>query len=305
VRSELHSNDYLPSPLLGPFILTGSVDDNLPTIDGQDVGFVYESLLTHGDSDLYLFTVPNEPANAFIGNDPAADVAVFQVRSPDQGVKFWRRVSNAQVRGEMVLELGLPGRSFSLGPDVNIDTFIIEVPCRAIRVYSAPGQGVHLAASGGYVGGDVEVELYRFGAGELTVSWDDIRYPWVGYAEPPDVGRVAESLFTDPALRDAFFPLCRIAQKFATSHRSNRPFWGPVHLESSFMKQRRSGNQLDVIMSWLIDQSVIFIRSRNYFLDSRRLYEEFRVWLFDLCARKETLEAFRLLERIVYGAGPG
>lgn len=299
VRSELRSNDYLPSPLLGPFILAGAADDCLPAVDGDDVGFVYESLLTHGETDLYLFAEPNEPASAFIGTDPEADVAVFQVRSPDNGIQFWRKLLRAQVRGEVVVEFGLAGRNFSLGPDVNVECVIVNVPCRAVRVYTKENQGVHLSASAGYVGGPVEAEVSKVGSGELTVAWDEARYPWVQFARPQQEQSEARTLSDDPALQESFMLLCRIAQKFATTHRTSRVFWGPVPSASLFPRRREPSILLDSMVSGLMAERIVFIRyPSHYFLDARRL-KECGVQLLDLCARKATADALRLVKRVM------
>ena len=255
VRSELGFNDYLPSPLLGPFILAGSADGFLPIVDGEDVGFVYESLLTHGEADLHLFAEPNEPANVFIGTEPEADVAVFQVRNPDNGIQFWRRLLRAQIRGELVVELGLAGRSFSLGPNVSVECVILNVPCRAVRVYTKRNQGVHLSTSAGYVGGSIEAEVSKFGPGLLTVAWDEVRYPWVQFALSPREQleareeRDARALLNDPTLRESFLLSCRIAQKFATGFRTSKALWGLVRHNSLFLLPR--SDMLNYIISGL------------------------------------------------------
>jgi hypothetical protein len=304
VRSELRFNDYLPSPLLGPFILAGSAGGFLPIIDGEDVGFVYESLLTHGEADLYLFAEPNEPANVFIGTEPEADVAVFQVRNPDNGIQFWRRLLRAQIRGELVVELGLVGRSFSLGPNVSVECVILNVPCRAVRVYTKRSQGVHLSASAGYVGGSIDLEVSKFGPGPLTVAWDEVRYPWVQFALSPREQlevreqREARELLNDPTLRHSFLLLCQIAQKFATGFRTKKALWGPVRYNSLSLAPR-SDMSLNYIISGLKAEHIILERrSYYYFLDARRL-EDYEVRFFDLCARKETAGALRLLKRVM------
>jgi hypothetical protein len=304
VRSELGFNDYLPSPLLGPFILAGSADDCLPIVDGEDVGFVYESLLTHGEADLYLFAEPNEPANVFIGTEPEADVAVFQVRNPDNGIQFWRRLFRAQIRGELVVELGFVGRSFSLGPNVSIECVILNVPCRAVRVYTKKSQGVHLSASAGYVGGSIEAEVSKFGPGQLTVAWDEVRYPWVQFARSPREQLEAReklearALSEDRALRQSFLLLCRIAQKFATAYRTSKALWGPIPYSSLYSRRRSDMSLYYMILGLKAEKIILERRPYYYFLDARRL-EDYGVGLLDLCARKETAEALRLLRRVM------
>jgi len=304
VRSELRSAEYLASPLLGPFVLASSVNDSLPAVDSEDVGFVYESLLTHGETDFYLFAEPGKPANVFVGSDPSADVAVFQVVNPDNGVQFWRRLLRAQIRGEVVVQLGFKERNFSLGPDVNIESVIVEVPCREVRIYTNHGHDVHLSASAGYLTGDVEPELSKFGAGELAISWESPRYPWVEFATPADQQNVT-SPWDDPAIKDAFGLMCRVAQKFATSHRVRRPFWGPVT-----SVRLLAGTPLEEMLSWLIREKIVIMLSHpssyyavprsspHYFLDVQRL-GEYGVRLFDLCARTETPGALVLTRRFV------
>jgi len=302
VRAELRSADYLPSPLLGPFILAGEPDGQLPVIEGTDVGFVYESLITHGDSDLYLYAEPNESASVFIGSDPVADLAVFEISRPDAGIQFWRRLSRARLGGEIAVQLGLPGRSFSIGPDVTIEGAIIEVPCRSVRVYTTIGRGVHLQASAGYIGGDMETELAKIGPGELTAAWDVVRYPWADYARPLLDPSQASPFGNDPAVREAFVLLCRVAQKFAVAYWSQRPLWGPVMLGTTIFHHVIPGTLLDSLSKWLTEQRIIFMRSQLYYLDARRL-EEFGIRLFDLCTRTETPQALSLVQRFMADTG--
>jgi hypothetical protein len=302
VRSELRSSEYLASPLLGPFILAGSVADDLPVVDGEDLGFVYESLLTHGETDFYLFAESGEPANVFVGADPSADVAVFQVANPDSGIQFWRRLSRAQIRGEIVLQLGFAEHNFSLGPDVNIESVLIEVPCREIRIYTKHGQNVRLSASAGYVADTLEPELRKFGDGELTVSWESPRYPWVEFARLRDQSHVS-SPWDDPVVKDAFEFLCQVVQKF-TTRRVNRPYWGPA-----LFALRMADNRLDMMLSFLTQERIIFTVSHSsyryspqsspyYCLDAGRL-ADYGVRLFDLCARVESPGALELVRRFI------
>lgn len=296
VRSELRSSEYLPSPLLGPFVLAHSDNLPLPSVDGLDIGFIYESLLTQGDTDLYLYAEAHESGNVFIGSDPTADVAVFSVRNPNTAVVFWRRLIRAQIRGDIVVRLGFSERAFTLGPSVNIDCTMLEAPCRAIRVFAKEGNGeVQLAASVGYDGGTIEPELSKFGPGSLTVSWDAVRYPWAEYAVAPDAEAADRPLWTDWRVHDAFVFLCSIAQRFATSHRSARPLWGPAVFGPQFFRRRHAGASASAMLSWLVNKRIVITRSRDHFLDARRLYDEFGVRLFELCARTETPGALQLI----------
>jgi hypothetical protein len=240
----------------------------------------------------------------FVGSDPSADVAVFQVVNPDNGVQFWRKLLRAQIRGEVLVQLGFKGRNFNLGPDVNIEGVIVEVPCREVRIHTNYGHDVHLSASAGYVTGAIEPELSKFGAGELAISWESPRYPWVEFATPADQQNLT-SPWDDPAIKDTFGLLCRIAQRFATSHRLLRPLWGPV----TFVR-RLAGTSLEAVLSWLIREKIVVAlphpssyysvprSTPHYFLDAQRL-DEYGVRLFDLCARTETPGALAFTQRFV------
>jgi hypothetical protein len=299
VRSELSSLEYLPSPLLGPFVLTGSSDDEVPVIDGHDLGFVYESLLTHGeDNSIYIFAETGEPASVFIGSDPSAEVAIFRIARPDDGIQFWRRLSRARVSGELVVEFGLPGRDFAIGPDVNIDAVIVEAPARSIRVNAAAGH-VSISASAGYVERDVEPELYKFGAGEFSVYWSTVRYPWAPYARPSADRGPEASRHNDDELTVAFSDLCRIAQKFGMSKQPRRPLWGSVNPTDLYSRRAAAhGADYDSLVDWLIAESIILRDSRIYYLDTGPLTRH-GVNLFDLFARTQKPEASHLLERFL------
>jgi hypothetical protein len=305
VRRELRTDEYLPAPLLGPFVITSNEEFGLATIAGQDFGFVYESLLTQGENRVFIYADSGEDADVVVGNDPSADVAALKVSHPDEGVQFWRRLANADVRGELTVQLGLPGRDFSLGPDVTLDVSIIEVPSRPIRVYTLlRGGGVTINASAGYVNASagyvedrVQPELSKVGDGELAIWWDSPRYPWVEFAKPPLVDQT-ESY---ERLHEAYMNLSRVARAFNHGSRASRPLWGPIALnnDNSLFHRMQNNAQLRMMFEWLTGQQIIIPGARDYYyLDPVRLREH-GISLFEVFSRRETPEALQFVEGFV------
>src|SRR6202044_158086 len=96
---------------------------------------------------------------------------------------------------------------------------------------------VNLSAKTGYSGGDIEPDLYKFGTGALSISWTAPRYPWVQYSRDQAGPQEERRDDADSAVLEAFFKLCRIAEKFATAKRLKRPLWGPVSAEELFTRR--------------------------------------------------------------------
>ena len=103
---------------------------------GDDLltGATPRPLLTQGDNHLFVTRERGEPAEVFLGDDPDSDPSILQITHPDDGIQFWRRLARASIFGELTVQLGLPGRSFALGPDVTLEVGIVEVPSRSVRV---------------------------------------------------------------------------------------------------------------------------------------------------------------------------
>lgn len=295
VRVELHADEYLPAPLLGPFVITGGDEKGPAVISGQDLGFVYESLLTQGDSRLFLYAEPGEDATVLVGNDIAADIAAFRVSRPDEGVRFWRRLARADVRGELTVQLGLPARrGFSLGPDVTLDVGIIEVPGNAVRVKATRRDGdVVVNASAGYVGGMNQLELSKYGDGELAVWWESPRYPWVEFAKAPLPA--GGGTVSDERLHDAYLNLTRIARAF--SFHSYHTIRGHLFLnDNTIGRQARNNPQLRSLFDWLVDQGIIVPQPHDAYFMSAGSFRALGISAFDILSRRETPEIRRFVE---------
>lgn len=296
VRAELRAEEYLPAPLLGSFVITGNTEAGLSTIEGQDLGFVYESLLTQGENRIFIYADQGEDADVLVGNDPSGDLAALKISRPDEGVQFWRRLAHADVRGELIVQLGLSGRDFNMGPDVTLEVSIVEAPSKAIRIYTTGG-GVTINASAGYAVGRTEPELSKFGDGELAIWWDSPRYPWVDFAMPSPTEE-AESY---EHLHDAYMNLTRVARAFNRGSRVSPPLWGPIQLNSdgSLFHKMRNNAQLRIMFDWLLGQQIVVPGTRDlYYLDPARLNEH-GLTLFDIFLRHETPEALQFVEGFI------
>jgi hypothetical protein len=297
VRNALHAEEYLPSPLLGPFVIAGNLAlGRRAAVAGEDFGFVYESLLTQGENRLVIHREQGEPADVFIGDDRYADLVILEITRPEDGVRFWRRLERASIRGEVTLQLGLPGHSFALGPDVTLEVGIVEVPCRSIRIYTKDG-GVTMTASAGYVGPTPEVELRKFGGGEFNIWWEGARYPWIEFAKKVESARGPGTRQWGPA-DDAYLNLSQVVRDFIRGHGIPR-YWGPVVFSSGHVlyQRTRKNLRLGLMINWLISLDIIVpsIQRESYYLDSAR-FREYGITLSEILGRQETPEMQTFVE---------
>ena len=193
------------------------------------------------------------------------------------------------------LPLGLPARrGFSLGPDVTLEVGIIEVPGNAVRVKATRRDGdVVINASAGYVGGMNQLELSKYGDGELGIWWESPRYPWVEFAKAPspaDGGTVS-----DERLHDAYLNLTRIARAF-TFH-SARIIRGYLFLnDTTIGRQMRNNPQLRSLFDWLVDQGIIVPQPHDTYFMSAGSFRALGISAFDVLSRRETPEILRFVE---------
>ena len=291
-REILGTAAYLPSPLLGPFVLGRSVETGRVVVDSEDVGFVYESLMTQGEQPIQMYADEDEEeAGVYIGSAEGANPAVFAVADPMNGVQFWRRLADATIRGDLAVRFGLPNGTFSLGPNVDVDAALLEVPAASVRIHASGTGSVELRARAGYLAGGGIPEVVKYGQGDVVVDWDDVRYPWIAYAGTY-ASNIGRSL-SDPGdgeVEVVFRDLCRLGERFAMSGRDGASgYWGPVTRDLGFSIGGKHGvgfdRRAELLVKWLRRQEIVIARgAREYLMDTGRL-GAFGVRLYELCMR--------------------
>lgn len=211
-RQRLIEENYLPSALLGRFILALAATGVGPRVRSADLGFLYESLLAGArDPDKVRLTLRTAGGGGEITglliDSASKEHHAFQLTGPQHRVWIWRRIMHADVRIDSGIELGSAQRDFTIGPDVGIecDTFV----CSAANLWvNAPTDDdfivvearTNVGSSQPRIGGKRD---------RLFVRWDPLQYPWIDRRLP--------EMTTDersPAVMDAFRHLRRILMWF-------------------------------------------------------------------------------------------
>lgn len=181
LRSTMRDREapFLPSQLFSRFALAGQVS---VTLDGQDIGPFYESLLARPAPVVLSLFGGEDGAQAIVSIDGDDDnETVLDVLDTGGGIHFWRRLKDASVDGATRVRIGLEGERFVLGPGVVVDSERFSVECDELDVD---------------VQDDVLIEAREYSStvhplglrirnestgGRLTVSWPNLGHPWATY----------------------------------------------------------------------------------------------------------------------------
>lgn len=191
LRSALYRTLYRPSPLLARFILTLTGEAKDSTISGEDLGLFYESMQAgearRGDLSLSVYGNSNEAECVF--SLKGVEEVVLGVNNIAGGLRFWTRLSYADIAVDGIVQLGVDRRVFALGPKVDLTCGQLAIVSEQVQVDFE--EDVRLAADEYLQNAqDVKLTLRNEGKGKLRVFWPDIGHPWVRY-RTPEVRRAA------------------------------------------------------------------------------------------------------------------
>jgi hypothetical protein len=189
VHEFVNRETYQVSPMLGRFHLVGDDPDVPPVCRAEDIGLIYESLVAEYSVEkrpsLIISRAEGELEATMLLGGGESTGSLVRVLDPDVGIRFWRRLSNADIIGGLPVSLGVPGSSFTLGPKVHIHASLFDVTARHVRVSRRSGDEVRIVADDGYVSSSAQLEIDTRGTGFFGVFWEDLRFPWAQYASDP------------------------------------------------------------------------------------------------------------------------
>jgi hypothetical protein len=177
------SEPFLPSQLFSRFILT-TEGDSLPVIEGQDLGILYDSLLTRvEDPDDMNLTIlqDGEEVRLTASLDKHGQSEVeCELMTAREGLQIWRRLKRADIDVSVPTELGLEGQRFLLGPGVSLSCSHLVINCDDVEIdVSEP---VRLRAkSYGQASSNLRIRVWNGGPESLAVSWPNPAHPWGAY----------------------------------------------------------------------------------------------------------------------------
>jgi hypothetical protein len=203
VRTTLKSGRFLPSPLLGRFLLglAPRGEDGSPLVAPDDVGLLYDSLAAaaarSGEVLIWVVSTESDGTVGQITRDDDSESLAFLVRQSESPLIFWRKIAYADIAVEGGVALGLPGQTFVLGPDVIVETDILETPAAEYVVLGNADSYSRLAAAA-HVPGSQDTQLKVYSEGPFEVSWEPLVHPWYPYGvAPPEVPPELELAFRD------------------------------------------------------------------------------------------------------------
>nr|WP_042178890.1 hypothetical protein [Kibdelosporangium sp. MJ126-NF4]CEL13493.1 hypothetical protein [Kibdelosporangium sp. MJ126-NF4] len=311
VHSVVNHETYQVSPMLGRFHLASADPTSPPTCRAEDIGLIYESLVAEHSVEkrpaLIVSRMPDEPEAIMMlgGNDSTA--SLIRVLEPDNGMRFWRRLSNADIIGGLPVSLGVPDSSFTLGPNVRIHASLFDVPARYIRVSCRHESQVQIFASDGYVSssfGHHEPEVVIKGTGDFGVHWDDMRFPWVQHASgPPPPPEVDERV-----LLGDFVLLNRLTTALLAHRRIAGQPNAPARADALWANWRQvrrisTSPRFQQLINHLSECGVLDVDGEYYYLHISELNRR-GIWLKTLRTRDLTPAVRKLLEEFSRSAKP-
>jgi len=171
-------NPFLPSQLFSRFIVNLG-DAEAVVLDGQDFGILYESFFSRAQEVGLTLIQAGEEIQASIHLNREEEVEL-EVLDTGSGVHFWRRLGNADIEVPGLVQLGLPGQRFLLGPATNMECGPLTVGCEDLDVDVSGDVTIHADS---YIAGPsrLSIRVRNESQGKLAVSWPGLGHPWVLY----------------------------------------------------------------------------------------------------------------------------
>ncbi len=269
VTSTIRAASYLPSPLLGRFLIALSPrsGEGSPTIAPEFVGLLFDSLsasaVRSGDVLFWLLnTSANETRGQIVTQEGGIDEVQFIVdQNRSDPVRFWRSLSNADVTVSGGVLLGIPGQTLTLGPFVSLQTDLLDVQAAEIVVVGDSDSYVELFADQ-QLNTDPNTRLKVYTEGEFGVSWEPLVHPWFQYAvERPDTESqsAAQAVFPD---------LVRILRQFR-KHRRGQFARKRELIDNVIVGRDHSDRSIERanLVAFLLDRGVLGVSGGFYVLD--------------------------------------
>lgn len=182
---------FLPSPLFSRFV--ANIEE---TIDAQDFGIVYESLLARSRRVEISLLESEDTIDAQVLLADEERALTFTLLDTGHGVHFWWRLNNADVDVSRAVRLGFPEQKFALGPAVDITCGEFSVQCEQLD--ADPTGNIWIRATSNVSTGNLRLRVRESEppGGRLAVVWPEIAHPWVSYRATDTIARAV--LTQDP-----------------------------------------------------------------------------------------------------------
>lgn len=179
--------EHRPSPILGRFVVAlGRESDGSVTIDGEDVGLIYESFLSQVTRQINvtmaMFGNGTDVDCIVSSDDKDVEEVLFRVGVSDSGIHLRRRLANGEVRVDADVRIGIPGVGFLLGPNVELTCGTLRLMTGVVDV-DVERDVVILAKSLAAESYDLRLRTFNNSRGRLRVFWPDLVYPWIQYRD--------------------------------------------------------------------------------------------------------------------------
>ena len=268
VREQLARVDYLPTPLLGRFMLSLSDDpQRVFSIKPKDIGPLYDSLVAQAkvDGDIEIAIRPTSQGAdvAMLTNDEGrADVVHFAVDSVLE-IAFRRRLAHADIQVNSRVTLGTTDAAFRLGPNVTIECASFACHSPELIVQSTAADGVLIVAESFDQSTSITSEIKNYGSW-FGVSWDRMAYPWVDFQVP-----LLQVSTSDKDLLADLLLLRRVIRRFRSKGYGGLARHSDIINRFAFGESVRAGELRD----HMLQQGLMTQSGAMYFLDDKRVGE--------------------------------
>jgi hypothetical protein len=270
LRDRLHSDGYLPTPLLARFLLNATEADGESLVEAQDFGILYDSLTSEarqeGEVSVFVWNdAADEDAHALIIVGDRSEVA-FLVTDVEHGISIGRSLSQSVI--DVASDLRLEHRNARLGPNVQIECSTFRLRAMELQVLAEVDGDVLIMAESYDDGGSpprLRVHELRVHGKGLRVYWQNVRYPWVNYK----IDEVAEEV-SDASLASALVDLSRILRLF-----SRRYYLGEIGAHRTAVDRMGVGGtaQARDLLDYMLQSGLLIedAARKSYFVDPKAM----------------------------------
>jgi len=269
-RSKLRAPEYLPNQMFGHFLLLFCTRNGEPILNAEDIGFFYEALasqlMDEAEIDLQIMTEGegNDPLTGVFGvvtiSGEAENAIAFSIDGMDRGLHFNRRLANATIEVPGVVELGVAGHSFTLGPAVDVECEDLLVMAEDVWAVAHPDNDVILRSISCLY--DSNLKVRKRGIGKLAVSWlPKVIHPWSDYKLVEEVDPELSS-----ELVETYRQMCKILRVFRS-----RNYGELGKYQKHIHKKVRNSKLGKKVLSCMIEDGILRRQASLYIVDSERL----------------------------------
>jgi len=304
-QSKERRPPYRPTPLLATFaadLAAGSTGQPTVQVSAENLGFVYESVLSGASAKLHpkLTLISSEDASEILGElttgipdqqHSAGWRMPIRLSDDGNGLWFWRRLSYADIQISTPIRIGARDTDFVLGPDINIEAASFACESPTVRVVAPTREMSVLLVAETYTGDLVEFSGTHDERKHLGVSWIPRQQPWAHYSMD-----VEPEVPVGPEIREAFRKLRRILVCFRAEG------YGEMARHEDLLNNEAiaGSDQGRAILKYCVSQRLIRSEGPIYVLDRDELNRLEINWP-DIRERRLSQAVARFLKSFVEG----